>query len=80
MTPNKYKSDWRMHTILCGDTDRKTAWGLWVTGAHVGLHLQDLYPSKSEAMSAARESIGKGWWDHVIVRKVTLGPITSLKS
>jgi hypothetical protein len=69
-----------MHTVVCGDTDRKRVWGMWVTGPHIGLHLSDLYPSKSEAMSAAREAITKEWWDHVIVREVTLGACEHLRA
>jgi hypothetical protein len=74
----KYKADWRAHTVLLGDTDRTNTWGMWITSPHVGLHLNDLYPSKAEAMSAAREMLGKGWADYVVVRRVTLGPCTSL--
>lgn len=80
MTTKKYREDWRMHKTVSGDTARRTAWGLWVTAPHVGLHLSDLFPSKSEAMSAAREAIGKGWADRVLVRKVTLGPCTTMSA
>jgi hypothetical protein len=76
----KYKADWRTHTVVPGDTDQARTWGLWWTGPHVGLHLSDLYPSKAEAMSAARKMLGKGWADHVVVRRVTLGPCTSLRA
>ena len=76
----RYRDDWRVHQTLSGDTNRRTAWGLWVTAPHVGLHLADLYPSKSEAMSAAREAIGKGWADSTVVRKITLGPCTTMSA
>jgi hypothetical protein len=75
-----YKDDWRVHTIVSGDTDATTAWGLWTTSCHVGLHLSDLYPTEGEAMSAARESLGKGWADMVIVRRVALGPCVTLRA
>jgi hypothetical protein len=74
----KPNPDWRMHTIVCGDTDRKRVWGMWATGPHCGLHMSGMYPSKSEAMSAAREGITKGWWDRVIVREIHLGKCEEL--
>jgi hypothetical protein len=74
----KYKADWRCHTTVSGNADRKTLWGLWWSSPHVGLHLGDLYPSRAEAQSAAREMIGKEWADCTVVRKVTLGPCTTL--
>lgn len=76
----KYKADWRCHTTVAGDTDRRTAWGMWQSGPHVGLHLSDLYPTRAEALSAAREMLGKQWADLVVVRKVTLGPVTTMKA
>jgi hypothetical protein len=72
----RYKDDWRPHTIALGDTERTTAWGLWLTGPHQALRLSDMYPSKSEALSAAREAVGKGWADHAVVRGLHLGPCT----
>jgi hypothetical protein len=78
MKKKKYKADWRAHTTVPGDTDRTSTWGVWWTAPHVGLHLGDLYPSKAEALSAAREMIGKEWADCVVVRKVTLGLCTTL--
>jgi len=71
-----YKADWRVHTIVVGDTDRTTAWGLWLTAPHQALHLSDMYPSKSEALSAAREAVGKGWTDRAVVRGLHLGRCT----
>ena len=76
----KYKADWRCHTTVAGDADRRIAWGMWRSGPHVGLHLSDLYPTRAEALSAARETLGKQWADLVVVRKVTLGPVTTMKA
>lgn len=69
--PNK---DWRMHTILLGDTPRKRAWSVWGSAVHTGMFLYNLYPTKAEAESAAREFLTKGWGDYAMVRRVDLGP------
>lgn len=75
----KYKDDWRCHRTVSGDAKMATAWGLWVTSPHTRLHLSDMYPSRSEAMSAAREAIGKGWADRAVVRRLGLGPCVVLE-
>lgn len=77
--PKRFREDWRCHTtVSAADHTITEAWGVWLTGPHRGLTLEALYPDEAEAMSAAREALGKGWSDEAIVRRVTLGPIVRL--
>ena len=75
----KYKADWRCHTTVAGDADRRIAWGMWRSGPHVGLHLSDLYPTRAEALSAARETLGNGA-DSLWCGRSHWGPVTTMKA
>ena len=72
------KCDWRCHTVTTPDSPVSRAWGLWLSGPHRGLYLDALYPTKAEAISAAREKIEKDWADLAIIRRLDMGAITRI--
>lgn len=59
--------------VSAGNQLVQCAWGLWCTYAHVGLHLHDLYTTKSQATREAERMLSSGWADYVVVRQVKLG-------